>query len=70
MAVCTYDNPDTTRRECWQDGKLVCSYASILYFLKEWPLPADAYFFGANVGDWKTGQFFGDKAAMNARQNG
>ena len=26
MSVCTYDNPATMRRECWENGKLVCAY--------------------------------------------
>jgi hypothetical protein len=64
MAVCTFDNPATMRRECWQDGRLLCSYAFELYVLKEWPVPGRLYFFGANIGDWKTGQLVGDSAAM------
>lgn len=64
MSVCTYDNPATMRRECWQDGKLLCSYCAMLYALKKFPVPAELYFFGANIGDWKEGQLVGDKSAM------
>lgn len=64
MAVCTYDNPATMQRECWMDGTLLCAYSATLYALKEWPVPERAYFFGANVGDWKTGRMVGDPAAM------
>lgn len=51
------------RRECWQDGKLLCAYSFKLYF-QEWKIPAEYYFFGANIGDWKTGQLVGDAEAM------
>lgn len=69
MAVCTYDNPATMARECWQDGKLVCSYSAEALLQKSppWqkqPIPPDRFFFGANVGDWKTGQLVGDREAM------
>ncbi len=67
LHILTYDNPATMRRECWQDGKLLCAYSSILYFLKEWPVPASKYFFGANIGPWKEGQFIGDMEAMEPR---
>ena len=29
MAVCTYDNPSTMARECWQDGLLFCHYKAV-----------------------------------------
>ena len=64
MPVCTYDNPDTMSRECWSDGKLLCAYSAELFFLKEWPLLPSEFFFGANIGDWKTGQLIGDDAAL------
>jgi hypothetical protein len=64
--VCTYDNPATMSRECWQDGKLICAYKMELFFLKVWPIPADKFFFGANIGDWKTGQMVGNPHAMEA----
>lgn len=63
MNTCTYDNPATMHRECWVDGKLKCSYSFKLFFQKE-PIPGEYFFFGANVGDWKTGQLFGDIKAM------
>lgn len=63
MTVCTYDNPATMRRECWQDGRLIHAYDSALYALMVWPVPARAYFFGANIGDWKAGQMVGDPSA-------
>lgn len=68
MAVCTYDNPRTMMRECWQDGVLQAAYAAELYALREWPLRNYGYIyhFGANLlGDWKTGQMFGDARAMS-----
>lgn len=64
MSVCTYDNPATMCRECWQNGELIDSYSAELYTLKMWPLPARRYFFGADIGDWRTGQLVGDPAAM------
>lgn len=69
MAVCTYDNPDTMARECWQDGRLVCKYDASLWLLKRpaWqtqPVPPEHFFFGANIGDWKAGQLVGDASAM------
>ena len=68
MAVCTYDNPRTMMRECWQDGVLQAAYAAELYALREWPLRNYGYIyhFGANLmGDWKTGQMVGDARAMS-----
>ena len=68
MATCTYDNPATMCRECWQDGKLLCSYSSMLMMSKEsWPPPPHKFFFGANIGDWKTGQMVGDRSAIGRR---
>lgn len=70
MAVCTYDNPKTMARECWRDGKLVCKYNATLLLRKllPWetqPVPPRYFFFGANIGDWKTGQLVGDASAMS-----
>lgn len=64
MKVCTYDNPATMSRECWADGKLICSYSYLLYMLPEWPVPGKFYFFGANVGPWNSGQLIGDSEAL------
>jgi len=63
MAACTYDNPDTMSRECWRDKKLVCSYSVELLCSKQ-PIPGEYFFFGANIGPWKTGQIAGDKEAI------
>ena len=67
MTVCTYDNPATMARECWQDGKLLCHYAAELLppFAKE-PIPGEHFFFGANIGPWKLGQMVGDADAMSS----
>ncbi len=65
MSTCTYDNPKTMCRECWQDGELICWYDSVLYAIKPFPIPTEDYFFGANIGDWKTGQLIGDRKAMH-----
>jgi hypothetical protein len=64
-----FDNPDTMSRECWQDGKLLCSYSAnlLLRRLSKWetqPVPGEKLFFGANIGDWITGQLVGDPCAM------
>lgn len=67
MPVCTYDNPMTMMRECWQGGKLQAAYSAELYALKKWPIPAHLYHMGANIGDWKTGQIVGDKAAIGIK---
>lgn len=66
MAVCTYDNPATMARECWQDGKLICHYEFQLLqpFAKD-PIPEKLFFFGANIGAWKPGQMVGDTSAMS-----
>lgn len=67
MSVCTYDNPATMARECWQNGEMLCHYAFQLLppFAKE-PIPAEHFFFGANIGPWKLGQMVGDAAAMSS----
>ena len=64
MAVCTYDNPNTMARECWQNGELICHYQATLFFI-EARIPASSFFFGANIGKWKTGQLKGDIKAMD-----
>ncbi len=63
MNCCTYDNPATMARECWQDGKLICKYDSTLFFLPN-PIPAEHYFFGANIGPWNEGQLVGNKKGL------
>lgn len=65
MAVCTFDNPATMARECWQDGRLVCHYSfKILPPVAKAPMPGHLFFFGANVGDWQAGQIVGDLSAI------
>ena len=65
MAVCTYDNPASSQRECWQDGDLVCAYSYRLFLpFAAKPIPAAYLFFGANVGPWKEGKMRGDREAL------
>ena len=51
------------QRECWHDGKLICSYSANLLCSKH-EIPGGFFFFGANIGPWKEGQYFGDLDAM------
>ena len=69
MSVCTYDNPTTMNRECWQDGKMICHYAFNLLppFARE-PIPANLFFFGANTGEWEMGKLVGDAEAMSSNE--
>lgn len=67
MKVCTYDNPATWMRECWQDGRLRCAYSADLWLRKDDSfLRSGRLFFGANVGPWNPGQLLGDEEAMAA----
>lgn len=67
MAVCTYDNPSNWMRECWQDGELICAYSyALLQPFARTPIPAEYFFFGANVGPWQAGKLWGDDAALPA----
>ena len=70
MVICVYDNPATMMRECWTNGELQAAYAAKLYAYHTWPVPAFAYHFGANIGDWKAGQLVGDIAAMGDKAPG
>ena len=64
-AVCVYDNPKTMARECWRDGRLTCCYSyELLPPISRDPIPAEYYFFGANVGNWTPGQVVGDPSAV------
>ena len=63
MMTAVYDNPSTMHRECYQDGKLLYSYDISIFYSKD-KIPSDLFFFGAKVGDWKTGQIIGDKEAI------
>jgi hypothetical protein len=66
--TCTIDNPATMCREGWVNGQLRFSYSVDLFAQGHWPPPARRFHMGANVGDWKTGQIFGDVAAMQPPQ--
>ncbi|MGL4230407.1 MAG: hypothetical protein ACRCWJ_03490 [Casimicrobium sp.] len=71
MSVCTFDNPDTMRREYWDSGALLFSYSAlVLPNVARQPVPPDRFFFGANVGKWKAGQMAGDASALAKPQNG
>jgi len=60
IKVCTYDSPATMSRECWQEGKLIRKYD--MEILGD--VPAEYFFFGANIGPWITGQLVGNPKAM------
>ncbi len=67
MAVCVYDNPATMRRECWQNGTLLCHYSASYLIGLEFgtkPIPGNQFFFGANVGKWQSGQVIGNSDAL------
>ena len=57
MTVCTYDNPATWRRECWQDGVQIVSLSCDLLrpYDKE-NLLGGRFPFTANVGKWEPGK--------------
>lgn len=64
MKTCIYDNPATMQRECWEDGKLLCSYSAEVLTLK-WDKFTPVLFMGANVGDWQAGKTYGDVEAIH-----
>ncbi len=66
VIVCTYDNPATWMRECWQDGKMICAYSFEILNAKP-PIPAHAFFFGANVGIVQEGRVWGNPKAMEVK---
>ena len=71
MKTCTYDNPSTMYRECWKDGKILYAY-SMEAVIRNF-IPARYFFFGANIGKWRTGQIVGDSdaiAALKAHERG
>lgn len=69
MSVCTYDNPATMARECWQNGELLCHYSfKLLPPFAKTTIPGRYFFFGANIGPWKEGQVVGSKDAMKQRK--
>lgn len=62
--ICVYDNPVTMRRECWQDGTLVCSLSAEMIVDRE-HIPYTAVFMGLDLSwEWKGERYFGDKKAM------
>lgn len=68
MKTAVYDNPNTMRREGWQDGVLVFSYSFELMMSKSWPPPAMYFHMGANIGEWICGQILGDADAIGVMQ--
>jgi len=65
VTTCTYDNPATMTRECWQDKKLICFYSwKVLQPFAKDPVPREYLFHGANIGPWKHGQMCGDASAI------
>lgn len=62
MAVCSYDNPDTMRREAWKDGKLIMSMDASLFFLKESQKLIVPFQLGGHK--WSAGRIWGDPAAL------
>ena len=71
MAVCTFDNPATYCRECWQDGRLLVSYSyDVLPGIARDPSPGRLFVLCANVGPWEPGRTWGDRAAIEAAQRG
>lgn len=69
IKTCTYDNPVTYRRECYQNGKLVYSYAANCLPPYTKTVPGELFFFGANVDDWMPGQLMGDATALSNKEN-
>lgn len=74
MKTCTYDNPATMQRECWQDGRLIAAYSMALLlsnprFGLTQPIPGRYFFFGANVGDWEPVRLIGHACAMQSVLN-
>lgn len=69
MPVCTYDNPYTMRRECWQNGALIAS-ASIKMIENRDQVSQPIMFFGLNTGRWKTGKMVGDPEAIRGQSFG
>jgi len=65
-----FDNPATGFRQCWSGGRLVFQIDS--FFLAEiygGDAPRDLlrrFFFGADIGPWKSGQKVGDPDALGA----
>ena len=65
--ACTYDNPVTMMRECWQDGRLQAAYSLTSLYQVNGPMPPYLVHMGANIGPWKTGQLFGDSEALEVK---
>lgn len=52
------------QRECWQNKRLLYAYSSELFLLPGQGIPPEHLFFGANIGEWDTGQMIGDEDAI------
>lgn len=64
MSVCVYDNPNTMRREAWQDGTCIAHITMEQMYVKGFD-GSPTMFFGLNVGRNFVGdKIYGDKAAL------
>jgi len=70
MSILTYDNPSTMYRECWQNGKVIWACSFDLLLGSRLSIPPKHFFFGANIGPWKTGQMVGNPEAMKPNTDG
>jgi hypothetical protein len=66
MKICVFDNPETMRRECWQNGIMQASYNWIEFEATGKLPPSKIMHLGVDIGKWKKGQFSGDKQAMKS----
>ena len=66
MNICVYDNPNTMRREAWEDGVMVSAITANLLLSKGFK--GDKRFdFRLNVGEWELDKFHhGDESAMQS----
>lgn len=68
MEVCALDNPNTMRREAWQDGKLVASIDAMLLenrgFSGHPDLPFQLNYKSPSGGIWLAGQYYGNLNAI------
>jgi len=66
--ICFYDNPNTYRRERWEDGLMVSSVElEVLAKSAFEPGLAESLFRYTGIPNhmWETGQIMGDPTAMN-----
>lgn len=63
LQYCIYDNPDTFRREAWQDGEMIAFITAELLqakgFRPGWMMQRMMA-----AGQWKTGQIYGNESAL------